>query len=99
MDISEEREEAIINNMTNAISKLDIELPFLLMAGAFVPVSTIISQTIVTPGAAFINVIGIDGHEIAAFLNKKENLRRLISKVEENKKSKEKMKNDKKKYN
>ena len=88
-DISSEREEKIINKIANEISRFDMELPFFLMGGAFVPMTTIISQTIITPMAPLLELIGIDAYEIAAFLNKKENLKRLIAEIAKRKDAKE----------
>lgn len=89
-DISPEREEEIINKIANAISRFDMELPFFLMGGAFVPMTTIISQTVITPVAPLLEFIGIDAYEVAAFLNKKENLRRLVAEIAKRKDAKDK---------
>lgn len=82
-EISPEREEVIIDKMARAVSRFDMEVPAMFMGNLFVPISTIVSQTVLTPSALFFELIGIDGYEIAAFFKKKDNVKRLISKLEE----------------
>ena len=82
-EISPEREEEIIDKVARAVSRFDMELPAMFMGNLFVPISTIVSQTVLTPSALFFELIGIDGYEVAAFFRKKDNLKRLISRLEE----------------
>jgi len=53
-----------------------------------VPTSSMISQIHVMPSALYLDLIGLDGFEVAAFLEKKENVKRLIAKIEELKEAK-----------
>ena len=89
LDIDSKRVDEIIKRVTEAVSNHDFELPAVLMIKPFIPTSSIISATVVTPMALILDVIGINGWEIAAFLHTKENLRRLVAKLEENKTLKE----------
>ena len=81
--ISPERVEEIIETIVVVVSNYGLELPALLLTKPFVPTSTIIGQTIVAPFAPFLETFGVKGYELAAFLDDKENLKRLISRIEE----------------
>ncbi len=61
-EISPEREEEIIDKVAKAVSKFDMELPAMFMGNLFVPISTIVSQTVLTPSALFFEFIGINGY-------------------------------------
>jgi len=87
--ISDDRVEEIIDKIVEIVSKYGLELPAFLIARPFVPTSTLISQTIIVPFSPFIEMLGINGFEIAAFLDNKENLKKLTSKLEESKINKE----------
>ncbi|UCD45231.1 MAG: hypothetical protein JSV27_01660 [Candidatus Bathyarchaeota archaeon] len=89
IEISSEREEEIINKVVNSVTRFDLELPFLLVGRPFIPTSTLISEVIIAPFAGFLEMFGVNGFELVAFLNKKDNLRRLMNKIEEIKEAKE----------
>lgn len=87
-ELSPEREEEIINKVASVISKWDMEIPASLLGKLMVPTSSMISQIHVMPSALYLDLIGLDGFEVAAFLEKKENVKRLIAKIEELKEAK-----------
>ena len=83
LEMSPEREDAVLNKIATAVSRYGMELPALFMGGAFVPISTIVSYTVLVPAAPFFELVGIDGYEVAAFFKKKDNVKRLMAKIEE----------------
>jgi len=87
-ELSPEREEEIINKVASVVSKWDMEIPASLLGKLLVPTSSMISQIHVMPSALYLDLIGLDGFEVAAFLEKKENVKRLIAKIEELKEAK-----------
>ena len=89
LDVSSEREEEIINNVAKFISKYDLEDPALLLCGGFVPVSSIFAHATLLPIAPFLELMGLKGYEYVGFLSKKENLQRLLNKIQELEKTKE----------
>lgn len=82
-ELSPEREEEIINKIAKVVSRWDMETPASMMGSMFVPTSSIISQIYVMPSVLYLDLVGIDGFEVAAFLNKKDNLKRLVAKIQE----------------
>jgi hypothetical protein len=88
-EMSPERVEEITDKIAFLVSKYDLEVPVLFLTKPLVPTSTIISQTIIAPLAPMIESLGIKGYELAAFLDDKENLKSLVSKIEEIKINKE----------
>jgi len=88
-NLSPEKEEEIINKLARLVSRWDMEIPALTMGRMFVPTSSVISQTVMIPSALYLDLMGIDGFEVAAFFNKKENVKRLLAKIQELKDAKE----------
>ena len=86
--LSPEREEEIINKVANVVSKWDMELPASLLGRLLVPTSSMISQIHVMPSVLYLDLIGLDGFEVAAFLENKDNVKKLIAKIEELRKAK-----------
>ena len=92
MDVSPERENEIIEKVAGFISKIGMEWPTLLIGSAYVPVATIVTQTTLLPLAPFLEAMGIRGFQYTAFFEKKDNVRRLLERVEELMKQKEQAK-------
>ena len=88
-NLSPEREEEIINKIAKRISGWDMEILALTFGQLLVPTSVFVSYTMIVPSAIFFDLIGLDGFEVAAFLNKKENVKRLLAKIQELKDAKE----------
>jgi hypothetical protein len=89
-EISKEREEEIIKKIAYEISKFGMEIPAWLMLRPLFPTSTIISQVFIMPAAPLLDIIGVNGYEIAAFLEKKENVKLLLDEIERLKDAREK---------
>lgn len=87
--LSPKREEEIINKIAHVISRWDMEIPASLLGKLLVPTSSVISQIHVMPSVLYLDLIGLDGFEVAAFLDNKENVKRLLAKIQELKDAKE----------
>lgn len=83
MEISPEREKEIIEKIAGFVSKMGMEWPVLLIGWGYVPVSTIVAQTTLLPMAPILEAIGIRGFEYTAFFEKKDNVKRLLERIEE----------------
>lgn len=83
LELSEEKESEIIEKLARAISKWDMETPAYILLYSFRPISTVVSYTTILPAALFLEFFGIDGYKYTAFFSKKENLQRLLKRIEE----------------
>lgn len=88
-ELSPKREDEIINKIASVISRWEMELPASLLGNLLVPTSSYISLIHVMPSVLYLDLLGLDGFEVAAFLEKKENVKRLIAKIQELKDAKE----------
>jgi len=89
-EISPEREEELIEKLARLISRIDMELPLQLLAWGFYPTATILSYTALIGPASLLEVLGIKAYEYVALLGNKENVKRLISRLDELRRAKEK---------
>jgi len=83
MELPPERENELIEKIARIISRYGMEGPAILMTSGFVPVSTIMSLTTLLPLAPLLELMGIHGYEYTAFLNNKNNLKRLLERLDE----------------
>ena len=88
LTIESEKEEELLNKLTDTISKYDMELPAMLVLTPFTPVSTVLTQIYLITFVPFLEVLGIGGYEYAALFNKKENVKRLLNKLDDVKRAK-----------
>jgi hypothetical protein len=89
LEISPERENEIIEKIAQFVSKIGMEWPVLLIGWGYVPVSTIMAQTTLLPLAPLLEAVGIRGFEYTAFFEKKENVKRLLERIEQLRKERE----------
>ena len=90
LSISSEREDQIVEKIAGAIVKYGLSMPMVFIGPAFVPTSTIFSQIVLVPASTFLDaMLGIDINEYIAFFYKKENVWRILDRVEELKKTTE----------
>jgi hypothetical protein len=82
-DISPEREKELVEKLAQIISRMDLEIPALMLMQGFYPIATVMSYTAFIGPATFLELIGIRGYEYVGFLGKKENVKRLVDKLEE----------------
>lgn len=83
LDITPEREQAVIEKIAKATIRWGLEMPVLLVGSGFKITSTIISDTILLPWVPFLEFVGVNGYEYTAFFRKKENVDRLLKRIEE----------------
>jgi len=96
LEIAPEREQEIIERVSRAILKYGLALPILFVGPAFVPTSTIFSHIVLVPASPFLEMLGIDMNEYIAFLYKKENVWRILDRIEELKNAREEAERQKK---
>ena len=89
MEISSERENEMIEKIAQFVSKIGMEWPVLLVGWGYVPVATIVTQTTLLPMAPLLEAIGVRGFEYTAFFEKKENVKRLLERIEQLRQEKE----------
>jgi hypothetical protein len=83
MEISPEREDAIIDKIVESVSNYGFVFPSLIVSHMLYPVSTLLVHTTILPILPIIEFLGINAREYAAFLNKKENVKRIMDRLEE----------------
>ena len=82
-ELSSSKEEEMINMIAKEISKRGMELPASLLGRLLVPTSSIVSEIYIMPLVLYLDLIGLNGFEVAAFFDKKENVKRLVAKIQE----------------
>jgi hypothetical protein len=94
LEITQEREEEILDYITEQIAKFGLDVPALLFLFPIAPLSPVLSQLGLLPLAPFLEAFNIHGFDYVAFFSKTENVNRIIKKIEEkNLKKEEKEKN------
>lgn len=81
--LSPERIEKIIEAILSYVSYYNMKMPALLFFSPLKGMSTFISQTIVLQLVPYLEIWGIPGFELTAFLDNKENVVKLLKKIEE----------------
>lgn len=79
--ISPERENEIIDKVMKFLETTGMGYPAYFFVSSLVPASTYIAQLYVYTAAPLLEFFGIKAYEYAAFLNKKENIQRLLDKI------------------
>jgi len=82
-ELRPEQEDEIIEKIARTISKYGMEYPAILMGSAYVPMATIVTDTTLLPMAPLLEAVGIPGFKYTLFFEKKDNLRRLLERLEE----------------
>ena len=89
LDLEPTQEDDLIENIARTVSKWNMELPVLLFGSGFEPASTIVTYTTLLPLAPVLEIFGIRGYEYSALFSKKENVKRLMKRIEDLKNFKE----------
>jgi len=89
MDITPERENEITEKIAHFISRFGMEWPVLLIGWAYVPVATIVTQMTLLPWAPILEMVGIHGFQYTSFFEKKDNVKRLLERIDELRKQRE----------
>jgi len=82
LEISEEREEEIIDKFTNYTSKLGMESIASIFTAGFIPVSRLFAMTVMFPLAPVLEFFRIDAYDYIAFINNRENLKKILYRLE-----------------
>jgi hypothetical protein len=81
-EITQEREEEILEYIADKIEKFGLDVPALLFLIPLEPLSPVFSQLGLLPFAPFLEAFNIRGFDYVSFFSKTENVNRLIKKIE-----------------
>ncbi len=81
--ISPERENEIIEKIVTVVARLGMGYPAYFLTSSLYPASSYVSQLFVLPAAPLLEFFGIKAYEYAAFLNNRENVKRLMDRIQE----------------
>jgi hypothetical protein len=82
-DLTPEIEEKMINELVMKINSYELREPATILLFAFKPFATITAQTSLIFLAPIFELLGIKGYKWVSFFNKKDNVERLVRKLEE----------------
>jgi hypothetical protein len=82
-DLPAGKEERIIEQIVRSVSAYGLEMPAIMFTMALEPVSPIFSQITLLPLATMAEFIGLRGFDYVAFFNKRENIEKLLKRLEE----------------
>jgi hypothetical protein len=82
LEITQEREEEILEYIADKIEKFGLDVPALLFLIPLEPLSPVFSQLGLLPFAPFLEAFNIRGFDYVSFFSKTENVNRLIKKIE-----------------
>jgi len=83
LELSPEKEDAMIENIAKTITQNKMSLPALLFIEPFEPISTIIAETLLVWIFPFLELMGIEGYEYSLLLRKKCNIRKIKERIED----------------
>jgi hypothetical protein len=81
-EITQEREEEILEYIADKIEKFGLDVPALLFLIPLEPLSPVFSQLGLLPFAPLLEAFNIRGFDYVSFFSKTENVNRLIKKIE-----------------
>lgn len=82
-ELTAEKEEELINKLARKIVDLGLETPAIFFLEWHKPIATISAQTVLFPAAPFLEAFGVAGYDWAQLFMKKENVEKLLKKIEE----------------
>jgi hypothetical protein len=97
LELTPEKENEMIERLVEKISKYDLELPTIFLGSGFHSTSTVLSQMVLLPMTPYLAAFGINGEDYVALFSNKENVRRLMERLDEEKITKEIIKEEGKK--
>lgn len=83
LEITPERETELIDKIVATISKHNMELPTIFFGSGFQSTSTVLSQMLLLPMTPYLEAFGISGYDYVALFSNKDNVRRLMEKLDE----------------
>jgi len=82
-ELTAEEEDRMINHLAEIIVSYGMDVPAIAILTVERPISSILSQTLGVMMAPFVELVGVRGYHYVALFNKKENVDRLMVKIEE----------------
>jgi len=82
-DLPKEKEDELIEKIARNVTKMDLDLPALLIGHVLIPTGPILSQTVLIPVAPMLELIGIRGYDYLALIGNREAVNRLMDRIEE----------------
>jgi len=83
LELSKEEEDEIVEKLAGTLSQYGMEELGQIFGWMLYPVSTLFSASVMLPLSVLLSFFGIDTYKYAAFLYKKENVKRLLDRLEE----------------
>jgi hypothetical protein len=83
LEITPERETELIDKIAATISKHNLEIPTIFLGSGFQSTSTVLSQMLLLPMTPYLEAFGISGYDYVALFSNKDNVRRLMEKLDE----------------
>ena len=81
-ELSPEREEALIDKVAIEITKRELEVPAILFFSGLRPISGLAANIGILPVAPLLENLGLNPYEYVTFLQKRDNVRRILDKIE-----------------
>lgn len=89
LEIDEARENELIEKIAQKISQFDLELPAIVLGYGFWPMAKIQSYLTLLPLATTLGLIGINTYDYVALFAEKNNVKRIIDRLDELKTNKD----------
>jgi hypothetical protein len=83
-ELTFEEEEKLLDGLAKKIHEYGLETIAIIFLESSKPISVVGSQLILTWAAPFLEIVGVKGYDYAALFSKKENVERLLKKIELN---------------
>ena len=79
--ISPEREQELIDKIVKATERSGMEDLVILWGSQMIPISRVLSMTVMTPFAPFLQAAGLKGWEYVAFFENEKNIQTVITRL------------------
>ena len=83
LEITPERETELIEKLAELVAKHNLEIPTIFLGSGFRSTSTVVSQMLLLPMTPYLEAFGINGYDYVALFSNKDNVRRLMEKLDE----------------
>lgn len=89
LKITPEREDELLEKIAGLVLRFGLDSAVLPFGDAIIPMSSILAITTLLPASFFLEGLGIPGFELTAFFEKRENVERLLKRIDELQREKE----------
>jgi hypothetical protein len=83
LEITPERETELIEKLAELVAKHNLEIPTIFLGSGFRSTSTVVSQMLLLPMTPYLEAFGINGYDYVALFSNKDNVRRLMERLDE----------------